>query len=198
MLVRPSRSFKNMPPYRQCPRRSARLSALAQSFAITSTGSKMQPHRDRTLSKSTDKVRPTPNPPARITRGKGKGKAREATGPPAVASKSSTPKLPNITWGEARVQELVSWLVTRPADRNILYHDRNQSGPAPPLTPDQRPSGKQKKDIHAAIAKHIFDGKDSEYSNDPDRYTTSVCNRLTAYVHTLQAFAFLILTSHSI
>ena len=31
---------------------------------------------------------------------------------PAVASKSLTPKLPNITWGEARVQELVSWLVT--------------------------------------------------------------------------------------
>jgi hypothetical protein len=189
-----------MPPYRQCPRRSARLSALAQSFAITSASSKMQQQRDGALSKSTGKARPTPNPPARTTRGKGKGKAQEATGPPAAASKSSTPKLPNIIWGETRVQELVSWLVTRPADRNILYHDRNQSGPAPSLSPDQRPSGKQKKDIHAAIAKHIFDGRDSEYSNDPDRYTTSVCNRLTAYVHSLQVFVFLtgILTSHSI
>ena len=64
-------------------------------------------------------------------------------------------------------QELVSWLVTHPADRHILYHDHIQSGSAPPLPSNQRPSGRQKKDIHAAIAKHIFNSKKSEYSNNP-------------------------------
>ncbi|KAF8424780.1 hypothetical protein L210DRAFT_799294, partial [Boletus edulis BED1] len=87
---------------------------------------------------------------------------------------------PNIVWDEGRVQELVTWLITHPADRHVLYHDRNQAGSAPPLPPNERPSGRQKKDVHAAIAKNIFNSKDPEYSNDPERYTTSVSNRLTA------------------
>ena len=36
---------------------------------------------------------------------------------------------------------------------------------------------------------YVFDDKDSEYLNNPDRYMMSVCNWLTVYsVHTLQAF----------
>ena len=181
--------FKNMPPHRQCPHHSARLSALAQSFTMASTSSKTQQPRSRALSKPSEKAPPVPKPPGRTACGWGKGRLRtqEVTGP-LTAAKSSALRPPNIIWDETHVQELVSWLVTHPADRHILYHDRNQSKSAPSLPPDQQPSGRQKKNIHAAITKHIFDGKDSEYSNDPNRYATSVCNQLTAYVHTLQAF----------
>jgi hypothetical protein len=121
--------------------------------------------------------------------GRGKGRAQVMTGvvpTGTTSSKSSTPRPPNIIWDETCVQELVSWLVTRPTDRHVLYHDRNQAGSTPPpLPPNEWPSGRQKKDIHAAIARHIFYGKDPEYSTDPDRYATSVSNRLTADVHIL-------------
>ena len=80
-----------------------------------------------------------------------------------TSSKFSTPRPLNIIWDKTHVQELVSWLVTRPADRHVLYHDHNQAGSGPPLPPNERPSGRQK-NIHVAIARHIFDGKDPEYS----------------------------------
>jgi hypothetical protein len=104
------------------------------------------------------------------------------------------PRPPNIVWDQDHVQELVSWIVTHPTDRNILYHDRNQSGSAPP-SPNERPSGRQKKDIHAVIAKHIFEGKVSDYTNDPEQYATSVSNRLTAYI-SIPLLHFHILTFH--
>jgi hypothetical protein len=120
--------------------------------------------------------------------GRGKGRAQVMTRvvpTGTTSSKSSTPRPPNIIWDETCVQELVSWLVTHPTDRHMLYHDHNQAGSSPPLFPNEWPSGRQKKDIYAAIARHIFDCKDPEYSTNQDRYATSVSNRLTADVHIL-------------
>lgn len=176
-----------MPPQRL--RRSARLRALAQPFRMTP-----QQAKGKASARPSDNNQPIPKPAGRTGgRGKGKGRAQDATGPlPTASSKSSTPRPPNIVWDEGRVQELVTWLITHPADRHVLYHDRNQAGSAPPLPPNERPSGRQKKDVHAAIAKNIFNSKDPEYSNDPERYTTSVSNRLTAYV-TSNHFVFTVL-----
>ena len=42
----------------------------------------------------------------------------------------------------------------------------------------------------------IFEGKVSNYTNDPERYTTSVSNQLTAYV-SISLLGFHILTFHS-
>jgi len=109
-------------------------------------------------------------------RARGKGKAPEVSGVSKAPPKVASARPLNIIWDEVCVQELVTWLVTRPADRHVLYHD--QSSTLPP--PGKRPSGKQKKGIHAAIARHIFEGKESDYSSDPDRFATSVSNHLTA------------------
>ena len=168
-----------MPP--QHLRRSACLQTLSQSLRMSSTTQKA---KRRASAKPSGNAQPIPKPAGRTgTQGKGKGRAQEATGPlPATSSKSSTPRPPNITWDENRVQELVSWLVTCLADRHVLYHDCNQAGSAPPLPSNEQPSGRQKKDIHAVIAKHIFGGKDPEYLNSLERYVMSVSNRLTAYV----------------
>ena len=109
--------------------------------------------------------------------------------PTATTLATTTSRPPNIIWDENRVRKLVTWIVDRPADRHILYNDRNQSGSAPPLS-NEHSSGKQKKDIHAAIAKHIFEGEDPEYSNNPSCYAKSVSNRLIAYVHTHTTLAY--------
>lgn len=182
----PHQSFKNMPPQRPCLRCSACLSALAQPLGMAGTSSKNQQSSARAWFNSLDNLQPDSKPESSRTGmwGKGKSKAQETTGPlPAASSaKSSTPRPPNIVWDGTCVQELVSWLVTHPTDRYILYHNRNQAGSAPLLPPNQWPSGRQKKDIHAAIAKHIFDSKEPEYLDGSDRYMTSVSNRLTAYV----------------
>ena len=148
-----------------------------------------QPARGRASTRPLDNPQQSTAPklPGRTgTHGRGKGRALEAPGAAsASSSKSSAPQPPNIVWDETHIQELVSWLITCPADRHILYHDHNQTGSTPPFPPSEWPSGKQKKDVHAAIAKHIFEGKDHEYTNNPDRYVTSVSNQLTACIYTV-------------
>ena len=149
-----------------------------------------QPARGRASTRPPDNPQQltAPKLPGRTgTRGRGKGRALEAPGAASASSSKSSALRPlNIVWDETHVQELVSWLMTRPADRHILYHDHNPTGSTPPFPPSERPSGKQKKDVHAAIAKHIFEGKDHEYTNGPDRHNvTSVSNQLTACIYTV-------------
>lgn len=66
--------------------------------------------------------------------GKGKGKAVEVTlnAMPLSAATKESARAPNITWDESHVRELVNWIVTRPADRRILYNDQRTNSKAPP------------------------------------------------------------------
>ncbi|KAL4072386.1 hypothetical protein V8B97DRAFT_2006761 [Scleroderma yunnanense] len=53
--------------------------------------------------------------------------------------------------------------------------------PVPTHSPDDRPSGKNKKEVTAAIAKHIFEHNPiygTLYASDPSKFTTSVTNQL--------------------
>ena len=175
---------------------SARLQASSQCppMAKAPSNSRNQRGKDRASSQAAQPLPVTqPNPPRPLTwgreRGRGRGQEPPATLPTATAPATTTSRPPNIIWDENQVRKLVTWIVDHPADRRILYGDRNQSGSAPPLS-NECPSGKQKKDIHAAIAKHIFEGEDPEYSNNPSRYAKSVSNQLIAYIHTHTTLAY--------
>ncbi|KAF8551932.1 hypothetical protein OG21DRAFT_1486619 [Imleria badia] len=126
----------------------------------------------------------TQSVPVKPPRGRGRGRGRGSQDL-AAAAPAMTSRAPNIIWDEKRVTKLVAWIVERPADRHILY-----SGSAPATTgpsgtkQDEHPSGKQKKDIHAAIAKHIFDGEDSEYSNNPGRLKAEYWKHLGRFKQT--------------
>ena len=91
---------------------------------------------------------------------------------------------------------LLSWLLSHPADRTILFYDRRatqESGP-----PQEKASGRHKKDIHAAIAQHLFSEDvvySRTYASGPDRFASAVQSRLVKYVHFLTVF-ILILTRH--
>jgi hypothetical protein len=74
--------------------------------------------------------------------------------------------------------------MSRVADRHVLFHDRSSSTSIK-LAPGDKPSGKNKKDVSAVIAKHIFEedpDHSSSYAAEPTRYVTSVINRLGMYV----------------
>ena len=75
--------------------------------------------------------------------------------------------------------KLVSWILNHPADCNILFHDRLSNSPTLTLSPEERPSGNNKKDITAVITKHIF--KDDLaysvlYPSDPGKFAFLVTN----------------------
>ncbi|KAF8430924.1 hypothetical protein L210DRAFT_863670, partial [Boletus edulis BED1] len=91
-----------------------------------------------------------------------------------------------ISWEGIRTDMLVAWIMSHPADCHILFHDRSSSSSSM-LTHGDKPSGKNKKEVAAAIAKHIF-GQDPEHSStytvDLAKYTTSVTNRLSVLKRT--------------
>ena len=77
---------------------------------------------------------------------------------------------------------LVTWITLRAADRHILFHDCSSST-STMLTPSNKPSSKNKKDVSAAIVKHICEDDpdhSSVYAAEPTKYVTSVINRLGA------------------
>ena len=91
-------------------------------------------------------------------------------------------KGPFISWDAdpTHTDKLVSWILNHPADHHILFHDclSNTSQ----LNVSDKPSGKNKKDVSAVIAKHIFEHDHiyaALYQSDPNRFATSVINRLT-------------------
>ncbi|KAI6018966.1 hypothetical protein PISMIDRAFT_120021, partial [Pisolithus microcarpus 441] len=53
--------------------------------------------------------------------------------------------------------KLVSWIVTHSGDCNILFHDHLSNTTHLVLSPDDKPSGKNKKEVSTVIAKHIFE-----------------------------------------
>ena len=104
--------------------------------------------------------------------------------PTAAAAAASGPVDPlpsKISWEEGHTDALVTWIISHPADRHVLYHDRYSSSSTLPPSGD-KPSGKNK-EVAAVIAQHIF-RKDPEHSvqfaANPAKYTTSVINQLSA------------------
>ncbi|KAI6023512.1 hypothetical protein PISMIDRAFT_34519, partial [Pisolithus microcarpus 441] len=65
----------------------------------------------------------------------------------------------SISWDTdpTRTDKLVSWIVSHSGDRNILFHDRSSNTTPLVLSPDDKPSGKNKKEVSTVIAKHIFE-----------------------------------------
>ena len=76
---------------------------------------------------------------------------------------------------------LVAWITSHSADHHILFYDCLSSASVSRFSQasEDRPSGKNKKDVSAAIAKHIFE-TDPDHANtyveEPGRYVTSVIN----------------------
>lgn len=104
--------------------------------------------------------------------------------PATIPSSSKKTSSVNVIWDERRTDLLVQWILSHPADRHILFHDRTSST-VPKLSPDDKPSGKNKKEVSTVIARHIF-AKDPDYSAlykaEPGKFVTSVINRLNTYV----------------
>ncbi|KAL4062069.1 hypothetical protein V8B97DRAFT_1921118 [Scleroderma yunnanense] len=74
------------------------------------------------------------------------------------------------------MEKLVFWIINHPTDHNILFHNHLSSIPVPTHSPDDRPSGKNKKEVTAAIAKHIFKHNPiygTLYASDPGKFATS-------------------------
>ncbi|KAI6022318.1 hypothetical protein BKA83DRAFT_4126036 [Pisolithus microcarpus] len=90
-----------------------------------------------------------------------------------------------VQWDATCTNQLVTWLLTHAADRHILFHNKNtgESSCAPPAALGDKPSGRNKKEVHLTIASHIF-------ANDPvyggqwaanlERFQVSVMNRLVS------------------
>ena len=99
------------------------------------------------------------------------------------APEPSKKSMPNITWEGKHTDQLVEWSMTHTADWHILFHDCVTSTSASKPPPGDKPSGKSKKEVSAAIARHIFITDPDHsflYASDPLRYVTSVINQLGA------------------
>ena len=92
------------------------------------------------------------------------GQAQAAPVLPASAPIATKKTLSaNITWDGRYIDLLVEWITSCAADHHVLLHDHSSSMMTK-LPPGDKPSGKNKKDVFSAIAKHIF--KDNpEYFN---------------------------------
>ncbi|KAI6006865.1 hypothetical protein EDD15DRAFT_2357900 [Pisolithus albus] len=124
-------------------------------------------------------------PRATFTRGTAnRGSTRGAKGrAPAVGGEPV--KGLQVHWDQdpTRTERLIRWLLSHAADRHILFHDKNtgQSSSAPPPAAGDKPSGRNKKEVHLAIAKCIFEDDSvygEQYATNPDKFQLCVMNRL--------------------
>ncbi|KIK91274.1 hypothetical protein PAXRUDRAFT_76891, partial [Paxillus rubicundulus Ve08.2h10] len=83
-----------------------------------------------------------------------------------------------IYWDVAHTDTLVEYLLTHPADCCILFSDKNIGNlTSQPKETTTKPSGHTKRDIHAIIAKAIFEGDltyGGGYNKIPDKLQVSV------------------------
>ncbi|KAI6103114.1 hypothetical protein EDD17DRAFT_1756770 [Pisolithus thermaeus] len=88
------------------------------------------------------------------------GSTRGAKGKAPAASGESVGGL-QVHWDQdlTCTEQLIHWLLEHTANHHILLHDKNigQSSSAPPPSAGDRPSGQNKKEVHLAIAKCIFE-----------------------------------------
>ncbi|KAG2100376.1 uncharacterized protein F5147DRAFT_776934 [Suillus discolor] len=150
-----------MPALRPRLRRSARLQIQSQIISprCCKTGLKF--------------MEPPPAPPAQ---GKGKhgrgGKDRATTSPTISISWQAVPQ---------RTNRLVDYLIGHPPDCRILFASEKKN-PAN-CEAEGRPSGKDKNEIHAVIARVIFSDDPQYavlYTSNPNKFRDSVYNRIVA------------------
>jgi len=103
---------------------------------------------------------------------------------PATGAATSATKGPSVQWDTdpAHTDKLVTWILNHPADHNILFHDHLSNTPPPTLSPENKPSRKNKKDVTAVIAKYIFQDDQvysTLYASDAGKFAMSVTNRLS-------------------
>jgi len=128
---------------------------------------------------------PSALPRARVPATASKKRGGKAEGKVVALGVAATPTMkgPSVQWdtNPTCTDKLVSWILNHPADCNVLFHDHLLNSPPPVLSPEERPSGKNKKDITAVIAKHIFQDDLAYsvlYASDPGKFTLSVTNQL--------------------
>jgi len=101
---------------------------------------------------------------------------------PATGAATSATKGPSVQWDTdpAHTDKLVAWILNHPTDCNILFHDHLSNTPPPTLSPEDKPSRKNKKDVTTVIAKYIFQDDQvysTLYASDMEKFATSVTNR---------------------
>ena len=115
-----------------------------------------------------------------------KGKTTHMPTPPAPkpvsASSSKKASSTNVAWEGKHTDLLVDWILTHVADCHTLFHDRSSTATLPMLSPEDKRSGKNKKEISAVIVRHIFEHNpnySASYVSEPVKYVTSVTNWLS-------------------
>lgn len=123
-----------------------------------------------------------PAPPYMQLGVQGPSDAANTLGPPPARSSTL-----HINWDPHRIQTLISWITTYPADRHVLCHDGSRSSksqssaPKLPSGEKAKPSGKTKKDVATVIAKHMFQDDPVHaalFLEDTPKYAKSIINRL--------------------
>ncbi|KAG1853886.1 hypothetical protein DFJ58DRAFT_883165 [Suillus subalutaceus] len=150
-----------MPAVRQRVRRSARLQADARS-------------RPKAM-----ELPPHPS----TSRGRGKARGRGSNPTHNQAPRPAGPKI-IVHWTKPsdlhRTDTLVRHLSTNSADARVLFYEGKKTAAS---NNDERPSGKDKGEIHRFLAKLIFE-KDSDYSaayaEDPKKFDVAVGNRIVS------------------
>ncbi|KAG2335570.1 hypothetical protein BDR05DRAFT_1026659 [Suillus weaverae] len=150
-----------MPAVRQRVRRSARLQANGHTHPKA--------------------MELPPNPPT--SRGRGKARGRGSNPARNQPPKAAGPKI-IVHWTRAQdlhhTDTLVTHLTTNPSDARTLFYEGKKTAIS---STDERPSGRDKGDIHRILSKLIFEN-DSEYSalyaEDLKKFDISVGNRCTA------------------
>jgi hypothetical protein len=90
----------------------------------------------------------------------------------------------SIQWKEedSLTDTLVNFLSTHPADCHVLFYS---NGKKLPSSAGDRPSGKDKNEVHVAIAKFIFENHlkyGFSYLQNPKKFRDSVGNRISRWV----------------
>ena len=142
-----------MPALRPPTQRSARLQTLANRPVVMARNCKANPDKQV----SADSIAPATqsgHPSKKKQHAKGKTTHMPAPPAPEPVSASSTKKASsaNVAWEGKRTDLLVDWILTHVADRHTLFHDRSSTATPPVLSPEDKRSGKNKKEISAVIA----------------------------------------------
>ena len=151
------------------PNTTTMISSAAAAQSMTQRGGVPQRKRHGRGSKTVSTPTPAPAPTLSTST------SQAAPGP------SKKTLAVNITWEGRHTDMLVAWITSHSADCHILFHDHSSSASASRFSQasKDRPSGKNKKDVSAAIAKHIFE-TDPDHANtyveEPGRYVMSVIN----------------------
>ena len=101
---------------------------------------------------------------------------------PVSASSSKKASSTNVAWEGKCTDLLVNWILTHVANCHTLFHDHSSTATLPVLSPEDKQSGKNKKEISAVIARHIFEHNpdySALYASELVKYVTSVTNWLS-------------------